>query len=116
MRIPCHKRTKRLVRKICDQNLHAAANTTVKHSEVYSAVLTIVKENTSDKMSDYLKSLGMLLQYLLNKPHEIRGFPIQSSLRKRKFSAPWFTTVDVHVCRQLDYKPAKIPIEVASFI
>ena len=70
MRIPCHKRTKRLVRKICDQNLHAAANTTVKHSEVYSAVLTIVKENTSDKMSDYLKSLGMLLQYLLNKPHE----------------------------------------------
>ena len=100
----------------CDQNLHA--NTTVKHSEVYtySAVLTTVKNNSCDKMSDYLKSLGMLLQYLLNKPHEIRGFPIQSSLRKRKCSAPWFTTVDVHVCRQLDYKPAKIPIEVASFI
>jgi len=67
-------------------------------------------------MPDYLKSLGMSLQYQLNKPHEIRGFPIQSSLRKRTFSAPWFTTVDVHVCRQMDYKPAKIPIEVASFI
>lgn len=54
----------------CDQNLHA--NTTVKHSEVYtySAVLTTVKNNSCDKMSDYLKSLGMLLQYLLNKPHE----------------------------------------------
>ena len=58
----------------CDQNLHA--HTTVKHSEVYtySAVPTTVKKNSCDKMSDYLKSLGMLLQYLLNKPHEITGF------------------------------------------
>ena len=115
MRTPRHKRTKCLARQICDQNLHAAANTTVKHSEVYSAVLTIVKENTSDKMSDYLKSLGMLLQYLLNKPHEIRGFPIQSSLRKRRFQSLGLLLL-MYVCRQLDYKPAKIPIEVASFI
>ena len=70
MRTPRHKRTKCLVRQICDQNLHAAADTTVNHSEVYSAVLTIVNENTSDKMSDYLKSLGMLLQY-----HSIKQAP-----------------------------------------
>ena len=63
----------------CDQNLHA--NTTVKHSEVYtySAVLTTVKNNSCDKMSDYLKSLGMLLQYiLLTRPMKLRVF--QSNL------------------------------------
>ena len=71
MRSPSDERTKCLVRQICDQNLHAAANTIVKHSEVYSDVLiTSVKENASYKMSDYLNSLTMLLQYLLNKPHE----------------------------------------------
>ena len=31
---PCHDRTKCLVQQICDQNLHVAANTIVKHSEV----------------------------------------------------------------------------------
>ena len=54
-----------------DQNLHAAANTTVKHSEVYPEVVNTVNKNASDKMSDYLKSESMLLQYLLHKPHEI---------------------------------------------
>ena len=44
------------IRQICDRNLHVAANTTVKHSEVYPDVLNTVKENASDKMSDCLKS------------------------------------------------------------
>ena len=74
MRSPSDERTKCLVRQICDQNLHAATNTTLKHSEVEADVLNTVKENASDKMSDCLKSLSMLLQYLLNKPYEIMGF------------------------------------------
>ena len=60
MRSSSDERTKCLVRQICDQNLHAAANTTVKYS-VYSDVLTTVKENASNKMSDYLNSLTMTL-------------------------------------------------------
>ena len=48
--------TKCLVRQICDQNLHVAANTKVNYSEVYPDVLNTVKENASDKMSDCLKS------------------------------------------------------------
>ena len=64
MRSPSDERTKCLVRQICDQNLHAATNTTLKHSEVEADVLNTVKENASDKMSDCLKSLSMLLQYL----------------------------------------------------
>ena len=33
------------------------ANTAVKHSEVYPDVLNTVKENASDKMSDYLTQI-----------------------------------------------------------
>ena len=56
MRTPCDEGTKRLLRKICDQNMHAAANTTVKHSKVYMEILNTVNKNASDKMSDNLKS------------------------------------------------------------
>ena len=57
-----------LVRQICDQNLHAAANTAVKHSEVYPEVLSTANKNASDKVSDYLKFESMLLQNLLKNP------------------------------------------------
>ena len=57
MRTPCNERTKSLVRQICDQNMHAAGNTAVKHSEVYPYVLNTVKENASDKNVGLLKIL-----------------------------------------------------------
>ena len=84
-----------MVRQICDQNLHAAANTTVKYSEVYSDVLTTVRENASDKMSDYLNSLTMLLQYLLNKPYEITRFSHPIFFKEKKIFCP---LVYYHVC------------------
>ena len=43
-----------MVRQISDQNLHATANTPVKHSEVYPDVLNPVKENASNKIPDFL--------------------------------------------------------------
>ena len=64
-------------------------------------------------MSDCLKSLSMLLQYLLNKPYEIMGFSHQIFFQEMQII--WLLLL-MYVCRQLDYKPAKIPIEVASFI
>ena len=39
---------------ISDQNLHAAANTLLKHSELYPDVLNTVKENASNKIPDFL--------------------------------------------------------------
>ena len=76
MRTPCNERTKSLVRQICDQNMHAAGNTAVKHSEVYPYVLNTVKENASDKNVGLLKILkGCCYSIiLLNKPYEITGF------------------------------------------
>ena len=71
VRSPCDKKTKSLVRQICDKNWHAAANTITNHSELYPEVLKAFNKNASNEMSEYLKSESMLL---CNKPDEITGF------------------------------------------
>ena len=71
VRSPRDKKTKSLVRQICDKNWHAAANTITNHSELYPEVLKTVNKNASNEMSEYLKSESMLL---CNKPDEITGF------------------------------------------
>ena len=84
---------------------------------MYSAVdLATVKKNSCDKMTDYLKSLGRLLQYSIKQtPWNYRVFPSNFLWGKENF-LPLGLLLLMYVCRQLDNKPAKIPIEVTSFI
>ena len=60
-----------LIRQVCDNKWHAAANSIAKHSELFPEILKAVNKNASDKMSEYLKSESKLLS---NKPDEIIGF------------------------------------------
>jgi hypothetical protein len=71
VRIPCDVKTKCLVRRICDKNWHAAANTITNHSELYPENVNAVNKIASNEMSVYLKSESMLL---CNKSDEITGF------------------------------------------
>ena len=54
MRTPCDERTKCLVRQICDQSQHSSKTF---RSEARCSKHCTVKENASDKISDYLTEI-----------------------------------------------------------
>ena len=67
---------------------------------MYSAVLATVKKNSGDKMSDYLKSLGMLLQYSIKQnPWNYRVSPSNFLWGKENF-LPLGLLLLMYVCRQ----------------
>ncbi len=61
VRIPREEDSKCLVRQISEKKWHAAANTLMKHSELYSQVVEAVSRNAANEIAAYVKSESVLL-------------------------------------------------------
>ena len=71
MRTPCDERTKCLVRQICDQSQHSSKTF---RSEARCSKHCTVKENASDKISDYLTEITNSAMLLPSWVFKITGF------------------------------------------
>ncbi len=87
VRIPREEDSKRLVRQISEKKWHAAANTLMKHSELYSQVVEAVSRNAANEIAAYVKSESLLLS---QKPDEITGFSNKIFLEELRVFCPLF--------------------------